>query len=87
MAEPWRPDTPGLELASHYADTRQPETYADREVFIVGKENSGFELATGLLQWAQRIVLASPRPAKLSVNTHSLLGVRAQGDRGRDAPC
>jgi hypothetical protein len=31
-----------------------------------------------LLQWAQRIVLCSPRPAKLSVNTHSLLGVRAR---------
>ena len=44
----------------------------------MGKENSGFELATGLLQWAQRIVLASPRPAKLSVNSHSLAGVRAR---------
>jgi hypothetical protein len=62
----------------HYADTRPPETYAGKRLFIVGKENSGFELATGLLQWAQRIVLASPRPAKLSVNSHSLAGVRAR---------
>ena len=31
-----------------------------------------------MLQWAQRIVLASPRPAKLSVNSHSLAGVRAR---------
>ena len=30
------------------------------------RRTRGFELATGLLQWAQRIVLASPRPAKLS---------------------
>ena len=30
------------------------------------------------LQWAQRIVLASPRPAKLSINSHSLAGVRAR---------
>lgn len=78
VAEPWRPDTPGLELASHYADTRPPETYADREVFIVGKENSAFELASGFLQWAKRIVLASPSPTKLSVTTNSLVGVRAR---------
>jgi hypothetical protein len=44
----------------------------------VGKENSAFELATGLLPWAQRIVLASPRPAKLSVNSFSLAGIRAR---------
>jgi thioredoxin reductase len=77
-AEPMKPDTPGIEHVAHYADTRAPETYADREVFIIGKEVSAFELATGLLQWAKRIVLASPSPTKLSVNTHSLVGVRAR---------
>ncbi len=78
VAQPFKPDTPGFDLAPHYADTRAPESYAGKRLFIVGKENSAFELATGLLQWAQRIILASPRPAKLSVNTHSLLGVRAR---------
>ncbi len=78
IAEPYLPDTPGFDLAAHYVDTRPADSYAGKRLFIVGKENSGFELATGLLQWAQRIVLASPRPAKLSVNTHSLLGVRAR---------
>ncbi|MEP7379115.1 MAG: NAD(P)-binding domain-containing protein, partial [Chloroflexota bacterium] len=78
IAEPYLPDTRGFDLVSHYVDTRPAETYAGKRLFIIGKENSGFELATGLLQWAQRIVLASPRPAKLSVNTHSLLGVRAR---------
>ncbi|MEX2547538.1 MAG: NAD(P)-binding domain-containing protein [Chloroflexota bacterium] len=78
IAEPYKPDTPGFEHVAHYADTRSPATYAGKRLFICGKENSGFELATGLLQWAQRIVLCSPRPAKLSVNTHSLLGVRAR---------
>jgi Pyridine nucleotide-disulphide oxidoreductase len=62
----------------HYVDTRDAASYAGKRLFIVGKQNSGFELATGLLQWAQQIVLASPRPAKLSVNTHSLVGVRAR---------
>jgi len=78
VAQPFTPDTPGFDMVPHYADTRPPETYAGKRLFIVGKENSGFELATGLLQWAQRIVLASPRPAKLSVNSHSLLGIRAR---------
>ena len=78
VAEPWKPDTPGFEHVAHYVDTRDAATYAGKRLFIVGKQNSGFELATGLLPWAQRIVLASPRPAKLSVNTHSLLGVRAR---------
>ena len=72
------PTTPGMELAAHYADTRPVETYADKRVFIIGKQNSGFELASGLLSWARRIVLASPSPAKLSVNTHSLVGIRAR---------
>ncbi len=47
-------------------------------MFIIGKQVSGFELASGLLQWACQIVLASPSPAKLSVNTKSLVGIRAR---------
>lgn len=78
VAEPWRPETPGIELATHYADTRPAPTYADREVFIIGKENSAFELASGFLQWAKRIVLASPSPTKLSITSNSLVGVRAR---------
>ncbi|MEP6752349.1 MAG: NAD(P)-binding domain-containing protein [Candidatus Dormiibacterota bacterium] len=76
VAEPWRPT--GLEAVPHYGDLRPVETYKDRRVFIVGKQNSGFEIATGLLPLARQIVLASPSPTKLSVNTHSLVGVRAR---------
>jgi hypothetical protein len=47
-------------------------------VFIIGKQNSGFELASGLLPWARQIIVASPSPTKLSVNTRSLVGVRAR---------
>ena len=77
-AEPHKPQTPGIELAAHYAETRPAEFYADKRVFIIGKQNSGFELASGLLPWARRIVVASPSPAKLSVNTRSLVGIRAR---------
>lgn len=78
VAQPWRPPTPGLQDVPHYADFRPVETYAGRRIFIVGKQNSGFEIATGLLPVARQIVLASPSPTKLSVNTHSLVGVRAR---------
>jgi thioredoxin reductase len=78
VAQPWRPNSPGMELVAHYADTRQASSYADKRIFIIGKQNSGFELASGLLQWARGIVLASPSPAKLSVNTYSLAGIRAR---------
>ena len=46
-----------MEHAHHYADVRPAETYAGRRVFIIGKQNSGFELATGLLPWARQLVL------------------------------
>ena len=78
VAEPYTPPGPGMEFAAHYADVRPAETYADRRVFIIGKQNSGFELANGLLPWARQLVLASPSRAKLSVDTRSLVGVRAR---------
>ena len=78
MAEPWKPDIPGLATVPHYADCRTAETYAGKRVFIIGKEVSAFELANGFLPWAKQIVLASPRPAQLSVITNSLVGVRAR---------
>ncbi len=78
VAEPWMPETPGHQHVAHYVDTRAPESYEGKRLFIIGKQNSGFELASGLLHQASRIILASPRPATLSVNTHSLAGVRAR---------
>ena len=78
VAEPYRPPIPGLDRVAAYGDLRPAESYRDRRVFIVGKQNSGFEIATGLLQWARQLVLASPSPTKLSVNTKSLVGVRAR---------
>jgi thioredoxin reductase len=78
VAEPYSPATPGIEHAVHYADTREAESYAGKRLFIIGKQNSGFELASGLLQWASRIGLSSPSPAKTSIETRSLVGVRAR---------
>jgi thioredoxin reductase len=78
VAEPSTPPGVGMELTRHYADVRPAETYAGKRVFIIGKQNSGFELANGLLPWARQLVLSSPSPTRLSVDTRSLVGVRAR---------
>ncbi|MGI8533931.1 MAG: NAD(P)-binding domain-containing protein [Candidatus Limnocylindrales bacterium] len=78
VARPWKPDQPGFEHVPHYVATRSAETYAGKRLFLAGKQNSAFELASGLLPWASSIILASPSPASLSINLHSLGGIRAR---------
>ena len=78
VAEPYSPPGVGMELTHHYAQVRPAQTYAGHRVLMLGKQNSGFELANGLLQWACSIALVSPSPAKFSVQTNSLAGVRAR---------
>jgi thioredoxin reductase len=76
VTEPWTAPIPGLDAAPHYADTRAPEHYRGKSVFIVGKRNSAFELAQGLLPWASSVVLASPRPVQTAVLAFSPLSIR-----------
>ena len=78
VAEPYTPPGIGMEFTHHYADVRPVETYGDHRVLLMGKQNSGFELATGLLPWARQIVLMSPSKTRLSVDTRTLVGVRAR---------
>ena len=78
VAEPYSPPGIGMELTHHYAAVRPAESYAGHRVLMLGKQNSGFELANGLLPWACSIALVSPSPAKFSVQTNSLAGVRAR---------
>lgn len=78
MAHPWKPAIPGMEMVPHYAETGRARDMAGARVFIVGKRNSGFELADGFLPWARQIILGSPSPAKISVVTRTLVGARAR---------
>jgi thioredoxin reductase len=73
---PWKAPIPGLEAAAHYVDVRSPAAYGDRRVFIVGKRNSAFEVANGILPWARQIVLASPRAIKTEALGHLALRTR-----------
>ena len=78
MTEPWKPPIPGLEDVPHYVETLPAKEYAGKRVLVIGKRNSGFEVADGLLPWARQIVLASPRPARISVLVHSTAAARAR---------
>jgi len=78
IAEPWKPAVLDVEGVQQYGQLRPAELYANKRVFIAGKQNSGFEIASGLLPWARQIVLASPSGVKLSVDTRTLVGVRAR---------
>ncbi|HJR19762.1 MAG TPA: NAD(P)-binding domain-containing protein [Actinomycetota bacterium] len=78
MTEPWKPQIPGLDEVPHYVETKPVREYAGKRVLVIGKRNSGFEVADGLLPWASQIVLASPRPARISVLVHSTAAARAR---------
>jgi thioredoxin reductase len=78
MTEAWKPDIPGLDQVPHYVEMEDPKEYAGQRVFVIGKRNSGFEIADGLLPWARQIILGSPRPARISVLTHSTAAARAR---------
>ncbi len=77
MAQPWKPPISGLEDVPHYVETKPAREYAGKRIFIIGKRNSGFEIADALLPWAKQIILGSPRPPIISV-FHSGAGVRAK---------
>jgi thioredoxin reductase len=76
MTEPWKADLPGMEEVPHYAETGAASDYRDRSVVLIGKRNSAFELADGLLPWARRIVLVSPRAAQTAVLAHATVRPR-----------
>ncbi|MEX2211797.1 MAG: NAD(P)-binding domain-containing protein [Gaiellaceae bacterium] len=76
VTAPWKSPIPGIEDVPHYAETGDPSLYAGKRVLVIGKRNSGFELADGLLPWAQRVLLVSPRQPEISVLAHASVRVR-----------
>jgi thioredoxin reductase len=76
VTEPWKSTIPGVDAVPHYADTRPAREYQGKSVLIIGKRNSGFEVADGLEPWARQIFLVSPRPVQTSVLSLSTVRVR-----------
>jgi len=76
VTEAWRSPISGIDAVPHYVDTRAPREYEGRSVLVVGKRNSGFEIADGLLPWARRLLLVSPRPVSTAVLAATTVRVR-----------
>ena len=76
VTTPWLSPVPGIEAVPHYAETRQASEYRGRRVFVIGKRNSGFEVADGLLPWARQVILGSPRPVQTAVIAQASVRVR-----------
>ncbi|MGH3005147.1 MAG: NAD(P)-binding domain-containing protein [Gaiellaceae bacterium] len=76
VTTPWRSPIPGIEDVPHYAEARPPHEYEGERVFVIGKRNSGFELADGLLPWARQVILGSPRPVQTAVIALASVRVR-----------
>jgi thioredoxin reductase len=73
---PWKSPIPGIEDVPHYAETGEPRRYQGKRVFVIGKRNSGFEVADGLLPWARQVFLGSPRPVSTKVIALASVRVR-----------
>jgi len=71
MIEPWKPPTPGLDVVPHYVDLvdRPIESFRGKRVYIIGKRNSAFEIANGLLAQASQLILGSPHSVRPSITT------------------
>ncbi len=76
VTDPWKGAIPGIEDVPHYVESRPGHEYRGKRVLVIGKRNSGFELADGLLPWARRVVLVSPRPVQTAVLAFSSVRVR-----------
>lgn len=80
MATPWQPPVPGIEWAVDYQAMGDPATYSRSTVLVIGKQNSGFEVAGALLPRAARVIVVGPGPTRFTVTTHSFAGTRARFD-------
>lgn len=78
MTKPWKPNIDGIEDVPHYSDTRKASDYSDKTVFLIGKRNSAFELADGLLPHAKQLILGSPRPPSISISSFHVATARAR---------
>jgi thioredoxin reductase len=76
VTEPWKSPIPGIEYVPHYAEAGRDVDYQGKRVFVIGKRNSAFELANGVLPWARQVFLGSPRPVDTTVVALSSVRVR-----------
>jgi thioredoxin reductase len=76
VTEPLKMPIPGIEDVPHYVETGKPHEYEGKRVIVIGKRNSGFEIADGMVPWAKQVLLVSPRPVAADVLALSTVRVR-----------
>jgi thioredoxin reductase len=75
---PYVPQIPGIELVEKYTEVSvNPDDFINQKVLVIGKGNSGFEVAENLTPTAAVIHLASPHPVNMAWRTHFVGHVRA----------
>lgn len=80
------PQVPGIDLADTYAThDSNPVVYQGKSVLIIGTGNSGFEVATSLLDHASEIHLLSPEPLQTASQTHYVGSLRALNTKVAEA--
>ncbi|NED14265.1 NAD(P)-binding domain-containing protein [Streptomyces sp. SID9124] len=74
----YEPPIPGIGLAERY-DTFDPDpvSFTNQRVLVIGKGNSAFETADGLMEKAAVIHVAGPHSVKLAWKTHFVGHLRA----------
>ena len=77
------PEIPGIELVtdSYGTVSMESDDFAGQSVLILGKGNSGFEIADNILDSAALIHLASPQSIRLAWNTKHPGHLRAHNTR------
>lgn len=76
--DPWTPDIPGIELGENYVEfSLDPNDYAGQKVLILGKGNSGFEMANWITSATRVTHVCSPNPVKMAWKTHFFGHLRA----------
>lgn len=78
VSKPYVPPIPGIEHADGYAAApKDLRAYAGQHVLILGKGNSGFEMADQIIEAAAVIHVASPESLKFAWQTHHVGHLRA----------
>jgi thioredoxin reductase len=84
--DPYIPPIPGIELAEGYETVSfDPESYEGQRVLVIGKGNSGFELAERILDTTALVHLASPTSLRMAWTTRHAGNVRGHYTRILDA--
>jgi thioredoxin reductase len=78
FTKPYIPSIPGIELVEQYTEVSvDPKEFVNQKVLVLGKGNSGFEVAENLLETTALIHVASPNSIKMAWKTHFVGHLRA----------